>query len=58
MSGVTDSLIKMAKEFAEKPSERELDALLATGEPQSIALVSLPEGNPMRLPAGWAGKWG
>ncbi len=41
MSGVTDGLIKMAKEFAETPSERELDVLLATGEQQSIALVSM-----------------
>jgi aspartate kinase len=41
MSGVTDGLIKMAGEFAENPSERELDVLLATGEQQSIALVSM-----------------
>lgn len=41
MSGITDGLIKMAKEFSENPSERELDVLLATGEQQSIALVSM-----------------
>ena len=41
MSGVTDSLIKMAKELAEYPSERELDVLLATGEQQSIALLTI-----------------
>jgi len=41
MSGVTDGLIKMAKDLAENPSERELDVLLATGEQQSIALVSM-----------------
>jgi aspartate kinase len=41
MSGVTDGLIKMAKELSENPSERELDVLLATGEQQSIALVSM-----------------
>lgn len=41
MSGVTDGLIKMAKELSETPSERELDVLLATGEQQSIALVSM-----------------
>jgi aspartate kinase len=41
MSGVTDGLIKMAKELSESPSERELDVLLATGEQQSIALVSM-----------------
>ena len=41
MSGMTDNLIKMAKELAENPSERELDVLLATGEQQSIALLSI-----------------
>ena len=41
MSGVTDGLIKMAKELAENPSERELDVLLATGEQQSIALLAM-----------------
>jgi aspartate kinase len=41
MSGVTDGLIKMARELSENPSERELDVLLATGEQQSIALVSM-----------------
>ncbi len=41
MSGVTDSLIGMAKELGENPSERELDVLLATGEQQTIALVSM-----------------
>jgi aspartate kinase len=41
MSGMTDNLIKMAKEISENPSERELDVLLATGEQQSIALVSM-----------------
>jgi aspartate kinase len=41
MSGVTDKLIAMAKELGENPSERELDVLLATGEQQSIALVTM-----------------
>ena len=41
MSGMTDNLIKMAKELAENPSERELDVLLATGEQQSIALLAI-----------------
>jgi aspartate kinase len=41
MSGVTDKLISMAKELDENPSERELDVLLATGEQQTIALVSM-----------------
>jgi len=41
MSGVTDGLIKLAKEISENPTERELDVLLATGEQQSIALVTM-----------------
>lgn len=41
MSGVTDGLIKMAKDLSGNPCERELDVLLATGEQQSIALVAL-----------------
>ncbi|MCX6867846.1 MAG: aspartate kinase [Verrucomicrobia bacterium] len=41
MSGVTDGLIKMAMEISSNPSERELDVLLATGEQQSIALVTM-----------------
>lgn len=41
MSGVTDSLIKMAKELSPEPSERELDVLVSTGEQQSIALLAM-----------------
>ncbi|MFK7849708.1 MAG: aspartate kinase [Akkermansiaceae bacterium] len=41
MGGVTDKLISMAGELNEDPPERELDVLLATGEQQSIALVSM-----------------
>lgn len=41
MSGVTDKLIGMAREFSATPADRELDVLMATGEQQSIALVSL-----------------
>jgi aspartate kinase len=41
MSGITDGLIKMAKELGEHPSEREMDVLLSTGEQQSIALVAM-----------------
>ncbi len=41
MSGITDKLISMAQALTENPSERELDVLLATGEQQSIALVSI-----------------
>jgi aspartate kinase len=41
MSGVTDGLIKLAKDIAPLPSEREMDMLLATGEQQTIALTSI-----------------
>src|SRR5450432_4228118 len=41
MSGVTDSLIKMAKEVSQNPSEREMDVLLATGEQTTIALTAM-----------------
>ena len=41
MSGVTDGLIKLAKDIAPLPSEREMDMLLATGEQQTIALTAL-----------------
>jgi aspartate kinase len=41
MSGVTDGLIKMARDLSANPDERELDVLLATGEQQSIALVTM-----------------
>ena len=32
MSGVTDSLISLAKQASKTPDKRELDVLLATGE--------------------------
>jgi len=41
MSGVTDGLIKLAKDLAPLPSEREMDMLLATGEQQTIALTAI-----------------
>ncbi|MCU0782674.1 MAG: aspartate kinase [Verrucomicrobia bacterium] len=41
MSGVTDGLIKLAKDIVPLPSERELDMLLATGEQQTIALTAI-----------------
>lgn len=41
MSGVTDSLIKLAKEVSSEPSEREMDMLLATGEQTTIALTAM-----------------
>ncbi|MBA2431366.1 MAG: aspartate kinase [Chthoniobacterales bacterium] len=43
MSGVTDQLLKLAGEVSPQPSgsEREMDALLATGEQTSIALVAM-----------------
>ena len=41
MSGVTDSLIKLAKEVHAEPPEREMDVLLATGEQTTIALLAM-----------------
>lgn len=41
MSGVTDGLIRLAKEITSLPAEREMDMLLATGEQQTIALTAI-----------------
>ncbi|MGC3988514.1 MAG: aspartate kinase [Chthoniobacteraceae bacterium] len=41
MSGVTDGLIKLAKEVSTSPSEREMDVLLSTGEQTTIALTAM-----------------
>jgi aspartate kinase len=41
MSGVTDSLIKLAREVSPNPDEREMDVLLATGEQTTIALTAM-----------------
>ena len=37
----TDGLIAKAKEINPKPSRREMDMLLATGEQQSVALMAM-----------------
>jgi aspartate kinase len=39
--GMTDELIGLAAEITERPPEREMDMLLATGEQQSIALLAM-----------------
>nr|MDQ3314183.1 aspartate kinase [Verrucomicrobiota bacterium] len=41
IAGVTDSLLKLARDVSAQPSERELDALLATGEHAATALVAM-----------------
>ncbi|HEY8965143.1 MAG TPA: aspartate kinase [Candidatus Methylacidiphilales bacterium] len=41
MSGVTDGLLKLAREVAPEPAEREIDMLLATGEQTTIALTAM-----------------
>ncbi len=41
MSGVTDSLIKLAREVCAKPDDREMDVLLSTGEQTTIALLAM-----------------
>ncbi len=41
MSGVTDSLIKLAREVNPEATAREVDVLLSTGEQQTIALLAM-----------------
>jgi aspartate kinase len=41
MSGVTDGLIKLARQISGNPTEREMDVLLATGEQTTIALTAM-----------------
>lgn len=41
MSGETNRLLDMAKSVSDKPSARELDVLLSTGEQVTIALLSM-----------------
>ncbi len=41
MGGVTDNLIRLAREMCGSPLEREMDMLLATGEQQSVALLAM-----------------
>ncbi|MCB1228591.1 MAG: aspartate kinase, partial [Verrucomicrobiales bacterium] len=41
MSGVTNSLIDLANQVAQQPTEREMDVLLATGEQTTIALTAM-----------------
>src|SRR6184192_643551 len=41
MAGVTDSLLKLAQEISQEPTERELDILLSTGEQAATALIAI-----------------
>src|SRR5436305_1360885 len=41
MAGVTDNLLRLARETSSRPSERELDVLLATGEQAATALTAM-----------------
>ena len=41
MSGVTDGLIKLAREIMPEPTEREMDMLLSTGEQTTTALTAM-----------------
>lgn len=41
MSGVTDSLLRMANQVAYVPDKRELDVLLTTGEQTTVALLAM-----------------
>jgi len=44
MSGETNRLIKLAKQIDSRPSARELDVLLTTGEQVSMALLAMHNG--------------
>jgi len=50
MAGVTDNLIELAVQITQKPEKRELDALLATGEQTTAALLAITL-NAMGYPA-------
>ncbi len=41
MGRTTDRLVATAREISERPNRRELDALMATGEQQSVALLAM-----------------
>jgi aspartate kinase len=41
MAGVTDNLIRMARQVTDTPEKRELDVLLATGEQTTAALLAM-----------------
>jgi aspartate kinase len=41
MAGVTDNLLKLARQIAPQPTERELDILLSTGEHAAAALTAM-----------------
>lgn len=41
MGKTTDKLIGLAKEITNNPNQRELDSLMATGEQQTVALLSI-----------------
>jgi len=41
MSGVTDGLIKLARQISANPDEREMDVLLSTGEQTTTALTAM-----------------
>lgn len=41
MGRTTDALVSLAKEISSRPSRRELDMLMTTGEQQSVALLAM-----------------
>lgn len=41
MSGVTDNLLKLARDVSDHPTDREMDVLLSTGEQTTIALTAM-----------------
>ena len=56
MSGETNRLTALAKEMQDRPSKREMDVLLTTGEQVTIALLSMAlqaQGCPAVSYTGW-----
>jgi YbgC/YbaW family acyl-CoA thioester hydrolase len=50
--------ISRARFWCEFEMIRESDSVLLVTARQSLALVQMPEGKPMRLPAEWLERWG
>jgi YbgC/YbaW family acyl-CoA thioester hydrolase len=50
--------VSRARFWCEFEMIRESDGVLLVTARQSLALVKMPEGKPLRLPAGWLEKWG
>ncbi len=50
--------VSRARFWCDFEMRREADGVLLVTARQSLALVRMPEGRPLRLPADWSHKWG